>query len=225
MKTYLFQNAGKIFFVSALVYFLSVCFYVACAQTPDKEGETQTLFGNGKLNISGFGAPIVEFSNVKGQFSVSNGGGGAALFNQTFFVGGYGVGLSNRIALDVNNTSQRLEFGHGGFWLGYINSPKKLLHFISSIKLGWGSVNMRNNNYGNNLTTYSNTTFVTTPEVGFEVNIARFFRISATAGYRFVTGISKMEFTNGGVITENLTNADFSSPMGSISFKFGWFGK
>ncbi|GAB4480035.1 MAG: hypothetical protein OHK0057_33000 [Thermoflexibacter sp.] len=192
----------------------------------DDEKRQETLFGRG-TSVSGFGGPIVEFSMAKGQFSVSNGGGGAVIFNQSFFIGGYGVNTSNRLAINVPNANYRLDFGHGGFWLGYINSHTKLVHFASSLRLGWGSVNMRDSrNYGSNLNTRLSNCFVATPELGFEVNFTRFFRIAATVGYRIVAGISEINFTDiqGGVV-EKVNNADFSSPMGSLTFKFGWFGR
>lgn len=216
----------KISNLAAIVFFCMAAFLCPSVNVfgqNDKNDETETLFGRGNLRISGFGAPIVEFSSVNGQFSVSNGGGGAALFNQTFFIGGYGVGLSNRVAFNTS-ASQRLDFGHGGFWVGYVSSPKKLVHFTGSMKLGWGNVNVRNTNFNSNMAILSNTAFVGTPEVGFEINITRFFKITATAGYRFVTGINSLDFTNGqGNITETLSNSDFNSPMGSLTFKFGWF--
>lgn len=55
---------------------------------------TQYLFGNGKTTVNGFGAPIVQFWSKGGDFAVSSGGGGAVLINQTFFIGGYGMGMA-----------------------------------------------------------------------------------------------------------------------------------
>lgn len=204
--------------IFAIFLFSSISLYA--------QNETETLFGR-STRISGFGAPIVEFSNIKGQFAVSNGGGGAVLFNQTFFLGGYGISMSNSIAVNASGTSQRLDFGHGGFWLGYVNSHKKLVHFTSGLRLGWGGLNLKNNNsFGNNFNTRLSNCFVATPEVGFEVNITSFFKISATAGYRFVSGVGNVQFTDTqGAITESISNSDFNSPMGSLTFKFGWFGR
>lgn len=207
-------------FVFALILFLKIATFAQ-----DNEGRQETLFGKG-TGVSGFGGPIVEFSVAKGQFSVSNGGGGGVILNQSFFLGGYGISTSNQLVISVPNANYRLDFGHGGFWLGYINSHTKLVHFASSLRLGWGSVNMRDRNYGNNFNTRLSNCFVATPELGIEVNITRFFRIAATAGYRVVAGISEINFTDAqGGITEKVSNADFNSPMGSLTFKFGWFGR
>jgi hypothetical protein len=81
-------------------------------------------------------------------------------------------------------------------------------------------------NFGNNFNTRLGNCFVATPELGFELNITRFFRIAATAGYRIVAGISEVNFTDAqGNLIEKINNSDFSSPMGALTFKFGWFGR
>ena len=81
MKT---SNSRSLNWATLRIFVLVLLSSVAAFAQNDKKDETETLFGKGNLRISGFGAPIVEFSNVNGQFSVSNGGGGAALFNQVF---------------------------------------------------------------------------------------------------------------------------------------------
>ncbi len=207
--------------IFALILFLRIT-----ASAQDVENKQETLFGRG-TSVSGFGGPIVEFSAAKGQFSVSNGGGGGVLLNQSFFLGGYGMNTSNRLDINIANANYKLDFGHGGFWLGYINSHNKLVHFASSLRLGWGSVTMRDSRYwGGSSNTRLSNCFVATPELGFELNITRFFRIAATAGYRIVAGISEINFTDAqGNLTEKINNSDFSSPIGAITFKFGWFGR
>ncbi len=62
--------------------------------------ETQYLFQNDNVSISGFGGFTTEFSTIQNEFAVLTGGGGAAIINQKFFFGGYGQGLSTR---HINN--------------------------------------------------------------------------------------------------------------------------
>jgi hypothetical protein len=57
---------------------------------------------------------------------------------------------------------------------------------------------------------------VASPEVTASVNITRWFKFSAGAGYRLVTGIRE----GGG-----LQAGQFSSPTVSLNFLFGWFGQ
>jgi hypothetical protein len=214
--------------ILVFILFSSVTIFAQRERDRDRDRDDdrqETLFGSRGLKISGFGGPFVEFSSVNGQFTVSNGGGGAALFNQTFFLGGYGVGMSNRINVGVGNTNQRIDFEHGGFWLGYVSSPKRLVHFTGSLRLGWGGVNLRNNSFGSNMDLRLTNCFVATPEIGFEVNITRFFRIAATAGYRAVSGIGTVNLNDNLGNSTMLDSGDFNSPMGMLTFKFGWFGR
>ncbi len=96
------------------------------------EATPQYLFDQlSDVRISGFGGTMTEFSLVEGEFAVSQGGGGAVIFNQKFFIGGYGMGLATmhrRNDLpDYGNLI--LAFGHGGLWSGYLFNSWKLLHF------------------------------------------------------------------------------------------------
>jgi len=54
-----------------------------------------------------------------------------------------------------------------------------------------------------------------TPEAGVEVNVTNFFKLGLTGGYRWVNGINQLP---------GLENNDFSSPVGTITFRFGGFG-
>ena len=55
--------------------------------------------------------------------------------------------------------------------------------------------------------------FVLEPAVNIEINITSFLRIHLGAGYRFISGIEKYNFTN----------SDFSGPSGNFTLKFGMF--
>lgn len=172
---------------------------------------------NGDIKVSGFGGPIVEFSSLKGELAVSNGGGGAVLLNDKFFVGGYGLGVSNRIQIDLDNLENaRLNFGHGGIWMGYIHKSKELIHFGGSLKVGWGNTELRgfsNNSPSNSIS--SDNVFVLNPQGEIELNITRWFKLNAAVGYRAVTGLNN----------DYLKSADLSSLNFSLGFLFGWYGR
>ena len=53
-----------------------------------------------------------------------------------------------------------------------------------------------------------------TPELGLEVNLTEWLKMSFTAGYRWVNGVTRLE---------ELNNDDFSSPLGTITFRMGGF--
>jgi hypothetical protein len=172
----------------------------------------QTLVGNGVESVSGFGGLILQFSSIDGDAAVFTGGGGAVLFNRQFYFGGYGLGLSSDVKVDIEGASYDLDYGHGGFYMGYIFAPEKLTHWAFSTKLGWGQANLRNISQfvGPN---YSDNTFSITPMIEGELNITNWFKINAGIGYQYTVGVDKDLFDN----------SAFNSPSVGLSFLFGWF--
>ncbi len=172
--------------------------------------QQETLFG--KSNVVGaFGGPIVEYNFANNNTQVSVGGGGAVIIGD-FFLGGYGMGTTNPSWID-NVDPFKVELGHGGFWIGGTFPSHKLVHFFSSAKIGWGAVNIRF--YDDNVRIDDNV-FVLEPEAGVELNIFRWFRIAATANYRWVDGINPA-----------ITGVDRNYYNGfgaNLTFRFGGFG-
>lgn len=197
------------------------------------------LFGGDKpLRISGFGAPIIEFSSVAGDFSVSTGGGGAVLFNQCFFIGGYGLGTVNtgpenftlqirEFDLDIHTyTNLRRMFGHGGLWLGYIHNSHKAIHMAVSTKIGGGAVGYYDFDFNNwNTDLGWDAVFVFTPQVEIEMNLLKWFKVNVGVGYRLVSGINETYTNADGEEQSYFRSTDFSSPQASVSLMFGGFGK
>jgi hypothetical protein len=197
-----------------------------------EEKPMQYLLSGQHLKISGFGAPIVEFSSINNEFAVSVGGGGAAIFNQTFFIGGYGEGLSTghylyNLASEVNIDQPRISFGHGGFWLGYLYKANKAVHGAFSLKLGWGQISLYDNTYTYDPMDYKarDGVFVVTPQLEMELNLTTWFKVNIGAGYRLVTGVDKTYLNDQGMRVKYYNTADFSSPVGSLTFMFGYFKK
>ena len=178
-----------------------------------QEKEFQTIFDNRDVRISGLGGPFMQFTTVAGEFGHMMGGGGAVLLNN-FFLGGYGLGLTNAIPDYVNqNPSDRLTLGHGGFWLGYSLFGEKPIHVTFSTLIGWGEFGVMED-YG----TYPfvrDKIFVLSPTIELELNLTRYFRIGAGASYNIYTLVDQS--------MHGYTNADLSAPGGFLSFKFGWF--
>ena len=170
-------------------------------------GQQETLFSNVD-EVGAFGGPFIEIGEVNGQVTGDVGGGGALILDE-FFLGGYGQGTDFGDAL-IDNVNWNVKYGHGGLWFGYVREEQKLLHLYSSLKLGWGRVRLNAENEDG----IKDRIFVITPEIGGEVNITDFFKISVTGGYRLV---------NGAAILNTLDNSDFSSFIGTINFRFGGF--
>jgi len=174
----------------------------------EEEDEIQTLFGGEEIRISGFGGPLMNFSILDDKFAHIMGGGGGVLIND-FFFGGYGVGLTNSIRFQ--DSSNELGFGHGGFWLGYNFMTKKVVHPSIHMQIGWGKISERLPSGGH--ATREDNIFVIIPTLELEMNVTRYFKISAGANYLFIAFVEE----------EGYSESDFMSPGAFLAFKFGWF--
>lgn len=190
------------------LFLLFLGIYFVLGLKAQEETDIQTLFGDRQIRISGFGGPFMNFSLIDGKFAHLMGGGGGILIND-FFFGGYGIGLTNSIG--YGNSSDELGFGHGGFWLGYNFISKKLIHPSFHVQLGWGNITQRMPSGGP--VSKGDNIFVIIPTLELEVNITKYFKISAGGNYRFIAFVDD----------ENYTETDFISPGAFLGFKFGWF--
>ncbi len=175
----------------------------------------ETLFDD-FTSFGAFGGPIVEISAINGEIGADVGGGGALVLDD-FFIGGYGMGtdypeitLSQDVGGEIEDINYNIRFKHGGMWFGYTPKQYKVGHLYGSLKIGWGKAQLLNDRFD----TPRDRIFVLTPEVGAELNLTDWFKLGFTAGYRWVNGVSRLP---------TLDDSDFSSPTGTITFRFGSF--
>lgn len=188
----------------------------------------QYLF-DGNLHITGFGGVTVDLTSIEGDPSVAVGGGGAAVINQKFFIGGYGQGITTiherkNIAINEEEIDEAmLQFGHGGLWLGYIIQPARVLHMNVNAKIGGGelSLNESLDEYDMFDSYHRDAVFVMSPSVGVDVNILPWFRIAANAGYRVVSGVSGKTYDDSD--KKIFKSEDYNGAVFSMSFLFGNF--
>lgn len=171
----------------------------------------KTLIGNDPEDISGFGGVLFSFMPIDGNLSTLTGGGGAVLFDNTFFIGGYGLGLTGNHEFNAGGTDFTSSFGHGGFWLGYVMKPDNLLHMGVDAKLGWGSITTKNRSTNEGVG--EDDVFIFNPQFFGEANIAYWFKVNASVGYQKTIGVDNIYFDAG----------DFDGPTFGISLLFGWF--
>jgi hypothetical protein len=197
----------------AFLAFLSIM-GVLSAQTNEadeykKHNEVKTVMNSIEIHrISGFGGPTMSYSTINGEFAFMMGGGGGIIINN-LFLGGYGEGVSNTLNIGSNYSIRELQFGHGGFWIGYEIAPKWIIHPVISSRIGWGSIT------GYSTTdTFHDNVFVVVPTITAEVNFTRFFKINAGVEYRQTLNVNNVG---------NLSNKDFSSLGVFMDFVFGWF--
>ncbi len=199
---------------------------------------TQYLFGNNGTSVTGFGAPIIQFWSKGGDLAVSSGGGGAVLINQTFFIGGYGMGLATEHDVEnlkvmqssgssISYSKLRTNFGHGGLWLGYIHHRKDAIHWGVSAKIGGGAINLTDPEFDENMHKGIGLdgVFVFIPQIEMEMNINRWFKINIGAGYQMVSGVDKTYTNTNNQVVNYYNSSDYNSPQASISFLFGGFGR
>ncbi len=221
--------------------FVTSLFVFFLLSTSLQAQEMETLFSKG-ITIGGFGGPLVGFSSVDGEFGVSAGGGGGVIINQSFFLGGYGMGLATiHQRPDVYHNGYdpiqepftspmhnhlALNFGHGGLWIGYWNKPNQLFHWGISSKLGAGGISLYDTEFS--FDEYAevgkDVVYVINPQIEAEINMTSWFKISMALGYRYVGGISDNTYTNkDGLELEFYSPSEFNSPTVQLGFLFGKF--
>lgn len=156
-----------------------------------------------------FVSPIVEYSNLQDEWNTSV-GGGLAFVAGDFFFGGYGLGMADFDQIIDDDEFERLEMGHGGFWIGYVVPQHRVIHAFTSVKAGWGAVNIDFDDGD-----YEDAFFAVTPEIGLEVNVFRWFRVGATVGYRFMNGLDE---------TPSFKSDELDGTVGTLTFRIGGFG-
>ncbi|MBM3405356.1 MAG: hypothetical protein FJY10_10770 [Bacteroidetes bacterium] len=185
-----------------------------------------------KIQLSLLGAPMIEFSGIEKEFAVSSGGGGALVFNQTFLLGGYGLGLltDHRTSLTlVENQLDTIVYNDlktsltsGGFWVGYQEKSERFLDWGVTAKLGWGNLNLKDKE-GNAGKIVSDNVFLIEPQLEFIFKFTKWFHLNLGIGYRFVSGIDK-EYINVDKEEVKYFKPDrYNSAIGTLSLVFGRF--
>ncbi len=176
--------------------------------------DDETLFSDVN-RIGAFGGPLFEYSNLNNDVETAGGGGGAIVMDD-FFLGGYGHGTSE-LNKNFIETKERVKFKHGGFWIGYVPVQHKAIHPFTSLKIGWGKARFRESFISDDdtIASFDDNIFVLTPEAGIELNVFSFFRIAATANYRLVSGLDKLD---------NFSDGDLSGFGAVLTLRFGGFG-
>jgi hypothetical protein len=179
------------------------------------DNEFETIKRHPGFRVSGFGGPIMSFTQIGPDFAHMMGGGGGIIVGD-FFFGGYGVGKTNQLFYKNEVTREHvMGFGHGGFWLGYTPFYNKAVHPVFHTQIGWGGITKRLKNWDqvyDEPDIEMDNVFVICPTVELEINFSRFFKLGGGVNYTFV-------YNTDGPYTFD----DFKKPGIFVSFKFGWF--
>jgi hypothetical protein len=197
---------------TVILFIMACLFYTAKAQ----DDEYQTIGSKSDIHFSGFGGPMMSFTQIDGDFVHMMGGGGGIIIND-FFFGGYGMGKTNELYYkdDITRTNVMV-FGHGGFWFGYTPFGNKAIHPSFHTQIGWGSILEQQKDWQNQtiepLPLSTDQVFVICPTAELELNFSRFFKLGGGFTYSLVYN------TDG-----PYTFCDFAKPGFFVSFKFGYF--
>ncbi|MCF8372648.1 MAG: hypothetical protein K9H64_13545 [Bacteroidales bacterium] len=176
------------------------------------------------VELSVFGGPSVEISAVNAEPAFANGGGGALLIDQKYFIGGYGTGMDNRLNSWDNklNNDVDMHFGHGGLWLGYINKHQDMVHFDGSVKMGMGNISIFQSKHHDDKS--NDLVLVLTPQAECEINVTTWFKMNLSLGYRLVSGVNDNSYIYPDIDNfSGFAGNDFNSPVVGMSFLFGFF--
>lgn len=172
--------------------------------TDDESTSFNTLI-NRIDDFSGFGSFMMNFGSNNKNGYVLTGGGGAALFNKMYYVGGFG--MSGKLnAISETDVPLTVDLNYGGFWLGYIYKKDMLIHPTASLKLGWGNAVVESSNLTDNI-------FAFVPQIGAEINVMKWVKLELGIAYQLVSGINLI----------NIDARQFRKLHIGLDFKFGWF--
>lgn len=173
----------------------------------------------GEVEHGGYGAPVIKFTEINGQFGLLFGGRGGWIINHSIALGIGGYGLVNNINWDntLFDYVPRLMMGYGGFEIEVIINSDDLVHFTFHALLGSGAVNYWDEDYLNKVHwdhwETADVFFVAEPAFNVDMNITSFLRVGVGASYRFISGVEIV----------GLTNEDIAGFNGNLIFKFGSF--
>lgn len=174
------------------------------------EGSQTTTFG-------GYGAPLIQFSQMNGDLAVIVGGKGGAVINRKFVFGGIGKAVVNNITfsgddLEGNNdVLLRLGYGEIGVFLEYVFKLESPVHFSIPVNIMAGRASVHND--GSDVEVEASGVFVVEPGINLEFNVSENFMPGINVSYRQVWGSS----------LENISDQDLAGFNVGLLFKFGSF--
>lgn len=160
----------------------------------------ETIFGNNGIRFTGIWGGSTTL--VNGQED-----------NFNFYEGGYFTFELNKIVLigwshhDFNsiiNDGAKISFKTHDFILGYSPTSYRSLHPYLYTTVGRGTADLENEGKDRILSIQ--------PSASIELNVLRWFRISAEGGYRFISGTD----------FNSISDQNLSGPFVGLRLKFGW---
>lgn len=205
------MNTKKIFI--SILACLIIFQFNAFAQ---ENNEAKTLFGNGNListkDVGFFVAPSYALTQMDGSAtSLFHLRGGIGLKDQ-IALGGYFQTSLNEIRPQSETLSNvYMDYWSVGGFVEYTLFSKKVFHLTFPFHVGYGEVQMDNDNDDTDLGEAN--FFQIEPSALLEINLHKYVRFNLGAGYRFV---GQMDY-------RNFNQSDISGLTGYVGLKIGLF--
>ena len=165
--------------------------------------------------FGGYGAPIVETTQMTGEWGVLFGGKGGVILNRKFAFGGVGVAMVSNHVFNGNTETtsgpMQLEYASGGIFFEYFYKLESPVHFSIPINIMGGGVTVLDEH--SNQEIEASGMLVLQPGLNVEFNVTKFFIPGFYVSYRQVIGSS----------LENFDNSDLSGLSLGLVLKFGGF--
>ena len=204
-----------LFFIQILV--VTIAFNQEADNNKTNE-ELRTIFKKPHQN-GGYGGFTIGYTKVNNQDALITGGRGAWIIDRGLAIGAAGYGFVTNLNFESNSIDQGLAGGYGGFMLEFIIFPTSPVHISAPLVIGGGTISVVEDlNYWD---PYANATafFVLMPGLEVELNVVRFFRLSAGIYYTYTSDIILNNISGDPVVSENILNG-FTF---GLNFKFGKF--
>ncbi len=187
-----------------------------------RQDELQTLFGDRPVSHGGYGALMMNYSQIDNKDAITIGARGAWIIGHSFAFGVGGTGFINDYHYNPDIDGGRnvnLTGGYGGMYLEPIIFPRIPVHLSLPVMFGVGGIAYATSYnlydwYEPDYYVEDATSFVIVePGVELELNVVRFFRLALVVTYRYTSQI-RLYDTRGDVLN------GFSY---GITLKFGKF--
>ena len=168
-----------------------------------------------KIESGGFGGPVWKVMRLNGEAAFISGGRGGWIINHTFVIGGGGYGTMMDVGTGMirpdSDEKLYLRMEYSGLELEYIHRSNKVAHWTVLALIGGGRLELREHDPDRAVS--KDNFFVADANVNAEINVLKWMRVNAGAGYRLVIGAD----------AEDLSDGDLGGPEAQVTVKLGSF--
>lgn len=174
--------------------------------SPEALADDDAAASTSTIESGGYGAPELKLTSVNGSAGLLLGSQGGWIINHHFVLGGAGYGLATDAESVSNGTKTTIDFGYGGVRPAVIvGSEASMFHLTGGVLLGGMGVSRDGGS--------SAVTWVIEPDLGAEMTVKKWLRVSLAGTYRIAGAASDV----------NLRSGQLSGPAASLAVKFGAF--